>query len=37
VPPGVYDVSVWTDGDVRTSKSVTVRAGESVELDFVVE
>ena len=37
VPPGVYDVSVWTDGEARMSKSVTVRAGESVELDFVVE
>ena len=37
VPLGVYDVSVWTDGEVRTSKSVTVRAGAPVEIDFVVE
>ena len=37
VPPGDYDVSVWTDGEVRMSHSVTVKAGESVELDFVVE
>ena len=37
VPPGDYDVSVWTDGEVRMSHSVTVKAGESAELDFVVE
>lgn len=37
VPPGVYDVSVWTDGEVRVSRSVTVRAGEASDLDFVVE
>ncbi len=37
VPPGDYDVSVWTDGEVRVSHSVTVKAGASVELDFVVE
>ena len=37
VPPGDYDVSVWTDGKVRMSQSVTVKASEPVELDFVVE
>lgn len=37
VPPGDYDVSVWTDGEARVSHSVTVKAGEAVELDFVVE
>ena len=37
VPPGVYDVSVWTDGEVRKSESVTVRAGEATDLDFTVE
>lgn len=37
VPPGDYDVSVWTDGEVRKSRPVTVKAGEVAELDFVVE
>jgi plastocyanin len=37
VPPGVYDVSVWTDGEVRVTASVTVKAGEATDLDFVVE
>lgn len=36
VPPGVYDVSVWTDGEVRMSKTVTVTAGEASDLDFTV-
>lgn len=37
VPPGDYDVVVWTDGQERRSRPVTVRPGETVELDFVVE
>ncbi len=37
VPPGVYDVTVWTDGEVRATKSVAVTAGEAATLDFVVE
>ena len=37
VPPGVYDVSVWTDGEVRVTKTVTVSGGETSSLDFVVE
>jgi plastocyanin len=37
VPSGVYDVSVWTDGEVRVTKSVTVSAGEATDVDFVVE
>jgi plastocyanin len=37
VPPGVYDVNVWTDGEVRETRSVVVTAGEAATLDFVVE
>lgn len=37
VPPGRYDVVVWTDGEVRDRKPVTLPPGASVELDFVVE
>lgn len=37
VPPGVYDVSVWTDGKVRMTRSVTVVSGGAADLDFVVE
>ena len=37
VPPGEYDVVVWTDGQVRGSRSVTIGSGGAVTLDFVVE
>ncbi|HTV00552.1 MAG TPA: carboxypeptidase regulatory-like domain-containing protein [Luteitalea sp.] len=36
VPPGTYTVAGWYEGDVRTSKSVTVRAGEASTLDLQV-
>jgi hypothetical protein len=37
VPPGEYDVVVWTDGEERSRKRVRVTPGGTVELDFVVE
>ena len=37
VPPGEYDVVVWTDGEERDKKRVRVAPGGTVELDFVVE
>lgn len=37
VPPGDYDVTVWTDGEVRDTQSVVVGSGETVTVDFVVE
>jgi plastocyanin len=37
VPPGDYDVVVWTDGEERSRKRVRVTPGRTVELDFVVE
>ena len=37
VPPGTYDVVVWTDGEVRETRSVTLGPGASVTADFVVE
>lgn len=37
VPLGEYDVVVWTDGQVRGSRSVTIGSGGAVTLDFVVE
>ena len=37
VPPGEYDVIVWTDGEIRGSRSVTIGSGGAVTLDFVVE
>ncbi|MGH9388727.1 MAG: carboxypeptidase regulatory-like domain-containing protein [Vicinamibacteria bacterium] len=37
VPPGEYDVVVWTDGEERTKKRVRVSPGGTAELDFVVE
>ena len=37
VPPGEYDVVVWTDGEERGRKRVRVAPGNTVELDFVVE
>jgi plastocyanin len=37
VPPGEYDVVVWTDGEERSKKRVRVAPGGTVELDFVVE
>jgi plastocyanin len=37
VPPGTYNLSVWTDGETRETRSVTVPVGEeAVEADFVV-
>ena len=37
VPPGDYEVVVWTDGEERGKKRVRVSSGEAAELDFVVE
>lgn len=37
VPPGDYDVVVWTDGEERRREKVRVPPGEAVEVDFVVE
>jgi plastocyanin len=37
VPPGEYDVVVWTDGEERSKRRVRVPPGGTVELDFVVE
>ncbi|MGH9324370.1 MAG: carboxypeptidase regulatory-like domain-containing protein [Vicinamibacteria bacterium] len=37
VPPGEYDVVVWTDGEERATDKVRVAPGRTVELDFVVE
>lgn len=37
VPPGDYQVVVWTDGEDRVRREVTVPPGGSVGLDFVVE
>lgn len=37
VPPGEYDVVVWTDGEIRASRSVAVGSGGTVTVDFVVE
>jgi hypothetical protein len=37
IPPGEYDVVVWTDGEVRGRKRVHVAPGNTVELDFVVQ
>jgi plastocyanin len=37
VPPGDYQVVVWTDGEDRVRRPVTVPPGKNVELDFVVE
>ncbi|HEY7816875.1 MAG TPA: carboxypeptidase regulatory-like domain-containing protein [Vicinamibacteria bacterium] len=37
VPPGEYDVVVWTDGEERGKKRVRVGPGATAELDFVVE
>lgn len=36
VPPGDYDVVVWTDGEERARKWVRVAPGNTAELDFVV-
>ena len=37
IPPGSYDLSVWTDGRVRETRSVRVpEEGGPVEADFVV-
>jgi plastocyanin len=37
VPPGDYEVVVWTDGEERLREGVRVPPGEAIELDFVVE
>jgi len=37
VPPGEYDVVVWTDGKERSKKRVRVSPAGTAELDFVVE
>jgi hypothetical protein len=37
VPPGEYDVVVWTDGEERGRRKVRVPSGGTAELDFVVE
>jgi len=37
VPPGEYDVVVWTDGEERSRKRVRVAPETTTELDFVVE
>jgi hypothetical protein len=37
VPPGDYDVVVWTDGEERSRKRVRVSPGAATELDFVIE
>ncbi len=36
VPPGEYDVVVWTDGEERSRKRVRVGSETTTELDFVV-
>lgn len=38
VPPGTYRLSVWTDGETRETRTVTVPEDEAaVEADFVVK
>jgi plastocyanin len=38
IPPGRYQVAVWTDGRVRVERSVTIpEGGGEVRADFVVE
>ncbi len=34
VPPGTYSVAIWFEGDVRVSRQVTARAGETLTLDL---
>jgi plastocyanin len=36
VPPGSYTVAGWYEGEVRTSRPVTVRAGEASTVDLQV-
>lgn len=36
VPPGSYDVVVWTDGKERAVETVSVASGERVQRDFEV-
>ena len=36
VPPGTYTLAGWYEGDVRATRQVTVRAGETVTLDVQV-
>jgi plastocyanin len=37
VPPGEYDVVVWTDGEERSQRRARVSPGATTALDFVVE
>jgi len=37
VPPGSYDLSVWTDGRVRETRQVRVPEGGTAEADFTVK
>lgn len=37
VPAGAYEVVVWTDGEDRARRRVSVKAGETTEVGFVVE
>jgi len=34
IPPGTYRVALWYDRDVVERKTIEVREGEDVELDF---
>lgn len=34
VPPGTYSVAAWAEGDVRVTRQVSVRAGETLSLDL---
>ena len=36
VPPGTYSASAWYEGDTRETRTVTVPAGGSAELNFAV-
>lgn len=38
VPEGTYDVTVWTDGEIRTTRTVTVeREAGTITMDFTIE
>ncbi len=36
VPPGTYSAAAWYEGETRETRTVTVAAGGSAELDFTV-
>jgi hypothetical protein len=36
VPPGTYTLAGWYEGEVRATRQVTVRAGETVTVDVQV-